>query len=291
MAFAPAARRHSKARLAISGPSGSGKTYTSLQIAKLFSDRVALADSERGSASKYALKAGTKERPGNWRFDVDQVNELNPLGYVQKVRDAAAAGYPVLVIDSYSHSWLGALATVDAIGGNKFTGGWKAVTPQVTKLVDTILRYPGHVIATMRSKGDWVIEEDAKGKKVPRKVGMAPVAREGTEYEFDVMIDLTPEGTITVMKSRCEAIPNGQVFDRDEIPAFVEKLKAWLDEGTPLSPLESLIERIRFVATYADLQALVPEIKALSPEDRATIKATYEARKAELVVQEEEVPA
>lgn len=290
MAFAPAARRNSKARLAVSGPSGSGKTYTSLQIGKLLHERVALADSERGSASKYALKEGTKERAGNWRFDSDQVNELNPLGYVQVVREAASAGYPVLIVDSYSHSWLGALATVDAIGGNKFTGGWKAVTPQVTKLVDTILRYPGHVIATMRSKSDYVVEE-ANGKKVPRKIGMAPVAREGTEYEFDLMLDLTLEGTLTVTKSRCEALPVGFVFDRDGIPAFVEKLKAWLDEGTPLSPLESLIERIRFVATYADLQALAPEIKALSPEDRASIKPIYEARKAELVAQEEEVPS
>lgn len=286
MAFAPAARRNSKARVAISGPSGSGKTYTSLQIAKMFSDRVALADSERGSASKYAIKSGTKERPGNWRFDSDQVSELNPLGYVKVIREAASAGYPVLIVDSYSHSWLGALATVDAIGGNKFTGGWKAVTPQVTKLVDTILNYPGHVIATMRSKSDYVVEE-ANGKKVPRKIGMAPVAREGTEYEFDLMIDLTLEGTITVSKSRCEAIPVGSVFDRDGIPGFVEKLKAWLDEGTPLSPLESLVERIRFVATYADLQALVPELKALSPEDRAAIKTVYEARKAELVALEE----
>lgn len=291
MAFTPAARRNSKLRLGISGPSGSGKTYTSLLIAKLFADRVALADSERGSASKYALKAGTKERAGNWRFDSDQVNELNPVGYMGVIREAAAANYPVLIVDSYSHSWLGALAAVDAIGGNKFTGGWKSVSPQVTKLVDTILKYPGHVIATMRSKGDWVIEEDAKGKKVPRKIGMAPVAREGTEYEFDVMLDLTLEGTITITKSRCEALPVGQVIDRDGIPDLVAKLKTWLDEGTPLSPVESLVERIRFVGTYADLQALIPEIKALSAEDRAAIKATYEGKKAELVQLEEGMPS
>lgn len=284
--FKPAARRNAKLRLALSGTSGAGKTFTALQIAKLFSDRIALADSERGSSQKYAMKAGTKEGPGNWRFDVADIEEKNPTGYMNVIREAAAQGFGVLVIDSYSHSWLGALEQVDkSTGASKFTSGWKAVSPQVSKLVDRILDYPGHVIATMRSKSEYVIEE-TNGKKVPRKIGMASVAREGTEFEFDLMFDLSDSGTLTITKSRCgEGLAAGYSFDREEIPRVVAKVRAWLDEGAPLSPLESVLERLRYASTLGDMQALVPDVKALSPEDRASLKQPWEAKKAELVDQ------
>lgn len=284
--FKPAARRNSKLRLALSGTSGAGKTFTALQIAKMFNARVALADSERGSSQKYALKAGTKEGPGNWRFDVEDIQDKNPTGYMNVIRGAAEAGYPVLVIDSYSHSWLGALEQVDkSTGASKFTSGWKAVSPQVSKLVDRILDFPGHVIATMRSKSEYVIEEN-NGKNVPRKIGMASVAREGTEFEFDLMLDLSDSGTLTITKSRCgDGLPVGYSFDREEIPRFVERVKAWLDEGAPLSPLESLLERLRFASTLPDMQALIADVKALSPEDRAAVKGPWEAKKAELTDQ------
>jgi hypothetical protein len=284
--FKPAARRNSKLRLALSGTSGSGKTYTALQIAKMFSDRIALADSERGSSQKYALKASTKEGPGNWRFEVADIEEKNPVGYMNVIREAAAQGFGVLVIDSYSHSWLGALEQVDkSTGASKFTSGWKAVSPQVSKLVDRILDYPGHVIATMRSKSEFALEE-VNGKKVPRKIGMQTVAREGTEYEFDLMLDLSDQGTLTITKSRCgDGLPVGYTFDRDEIPKVVAKVKAWLDEGAPLSPLESVLERLRYATIFGDLIALVPAVKDLSPEDRAAVKQPWEAKKAELADQ------
>lgn len=54
--FAPAVKTESKLRLAIAGPSGSGKTYTALAIGTALAagGKVALLDTEHGSASKYA---------------------------------------------------------------------------------------------------------------------------------------------------------------------------------------------------------------------------------------------
>lgn len=283
MAFKPAARRNSKLRLALSGTAGSGKTFTAIQIARMFSANVALADSERKASQKYAIKAGTKEGPGNWRFQVDGDFELTVDGYTKLINSAASAGFDMLVIDSYSHSWIGARDEVDRTSGaSKFTSGWKLVSPKVSKLVDRILNYPGHVIATMRSHAEYSLEKDEKGKSAPRKIGMQTVAREGTDYEFDIMLDLTPEGTLTVTKTRCPALPMGKVFQREEIPTLVNLIRAWLDEGAPMSPLETVLQKIEFADSVETLQSLKDLITALSAEERAAVKPIYAAKKAEL---------
>lgn len=290
MAFTLAARRNAKLRLALSGVAGSGKTFTAIQLAKAFNPLPAVIDSERSSSQKYAQKVGTAEGPGNWKFLVQDVDEKNPDGYLRIIREAVEQKLGVVVIDSYSHSWIGTLEKVDAIGGNKFAGGWRVMSPKVTKLVDAILSYPGHVIATMRSKSEYVVEPDAKGKSVPRKVGLKTVARDDTEYEFDLMLDLTPEGTLTVTKTRCSAIPMGKVFEREEIPSLVTAIKTWLDEGAPIPEWERLVSQIRLCDGLDQLRALVPEIQALSTEDRAAIKLHYESRKAQLVSGGGELP-
>lgn len=287
MSFKPASRKASKLRLALSGMSGSGKTWTALEIAKLLTpNSVGVADSERSSSAKYAHTAGT-ERPGNWRFLHAPIEEKHPLGYVAVINDAARAGIETLIVDSFSHAWTGALEQVDKLGGNKFTNGWKTVSPQYAKLIEKILSYPGHLIATMRSKSDFVMEEQ-NGKTAPKKVGLAAVAREGTEFEFDLMFDLDPSGTLTVTKSRCgEILPVGYVFDREQIPAVITKVKQWLDVGAELSETEKIIAAIQFATTSADLTALIERIKTLGPEDRAAIHPAYKAKKSEIVAAED----
>jgi len=286
MGFAPAERKNAKLRAALDGPAGSGKSFTMLQMLKLFDVNPGVIESERGSALKYAHKKGTVEGPGNWQFQCSQLEaKKNPDAYMVELAEAARRGFSAIGIDSYSHSWLGALEDVDAISGSgsKFTSGWKKVSPKVSKLVDAILNYPGHVICTMRDKTEYVLEENAKGKKEPRKVGTAPVAREGTDYEFDVMLNLSLDGMITVAKSRAHGvIAAGDVFTREQIPELVAKLKEWLDLGAPLSPVEEFTKRIKFCTSQEDLDALRPALTALSLEDRKILKPIYEARKQEL---------
>lgn len=294
MSFRPAARRNARLRLALTGPAGSGKTWTMLEILTAFSERPAVLDSERGSSEKYARKGSTPIAPGNWAFDVAGLDELNPQAYVAKIHEAATAGYTALGLDSWSHSWIGALEMIDKMGG--WTKGGKTVSPAVAKLVDAVLTYPGHVVATMRSKMEHAVEKDEKtGKTTVRKIGMAAVAREGTEYEFDVILDLGLDGVITVQKSRCPGL-SGSIFTRPDVRAkIVPALKAWLDEGAPLTEAEQILERVRGAASAADLAAIAPSILAASGAGKidaaelGAIRGAYTARKAQLV--DEEVPA
>ncbi len=277
MSFRPASRKNARLRLALSGPAGSGKTLTALLLAKEMGTKIGVLDSERGSSELYANRV---------KFDVECLEEHAIQTYLEKISDAAAAGYDVLVIDSYSHSWIGkggALEAVDAGGG--WTRAGKTITPLMQRLVDAILTYPGHVIATMRSRMEHAIEKDANGKVQVRKLGMAPQVRDGTEYEFGFVLDLSREGNVEVSKTRCEGkvFHVGEAFPRaDLITSRMPKLKAWLADGATETPRETLANKIRFAKSDAELQALIPELKALPEEDRESLKTVYMTRVQEL---------
>jgi len=273
-----ATRKNAKLRLALTGTAGEGKTHGALLFAGAFGTKIGVMDSERGSSKKVVGLSGIPP------FFLECLEEKNVQEYLEKIGEAAAAGVDVLVIDSYSHSWIGALETVDKMGGSKFSNGWKVVSPMVTKLVDSILNYPGHVIATMRSKGEYVTEQ-INGKSVPRKVGMGVVARDGTEFEFDVILDLSGASIsapiLTVSKTRCQAL-DGKVFERADIPKIANTLKTWLGEGAPELAVDVLTRQVKFASSQDELAALIPALKELAPEDLVVMRAVYLARKNEL---------
>jgi hypothetical protein len=142
----------------------------------------------------------------------------------------------VLIIDSLSHAWMGkdgALEQVDRIAkrsqnGNSFAA-WRDVTPLHNQLVEAIVSSKSHLIATMRAKTEYVLEPNEKGKMAPRKVGMAPVQRDGLEYEFDVVADLDFDHNFIVSKSRCFEL-SGQVISKPG-RNVADILKNWLFSG------------------------------------------------------------
>lgn len=228
--FSKATATQSRLRLALIGPAGSGKTYSALNIGQHLGQRVAVIDTERGSASKYAKL---------FNFDVLELTDFAPQTYVSAIQAADAAGYDVLIIDSLTHAWSGkggALEQVDAAAkrdtrGNSFTA-WRDVTPKHNAMVDTILGCRAHVIATIRAKTEFVVEKDERGKSTPRKIGMAPIQRDGMEYEFDVVGDMDQSNTLIVSKSRCPAL-NGAVIEKPGADV-AQVLKEWLSDGAPM---------------------------------------------------------
>lgn len=235
--FKKAERKKIRLRMALDGPAGSGKTYSGLMFAFALGKKVAVIDTEAGSATKYEGYQPEGSEP--WRFDVCELSSFSPSTYEQVIQEAGRLGYDVLLIDSLSHAWQGtdgALEQVDKKkgkeGGNSFTA-WKDVTPQQSRMIDAILRSPCHVIATMRTKTEYVLEEqtNASGKKVmvPKKIGLAPIQRQGVEYEFDVVCDIDQAHTLYVSKSRCPSIADRVAHKPG--PAFMAPLKYWLEEG------------------------------------------------------------
>jgi hypothetical protein len=104
-------------------------------------------------------------------------------------------GYDVIIIDSLSHAWAGSGGLLDLQGvvadrlKNSYTA-WREVTPLHNQLVETMLQSSCHIIATMRSKTEYILELNDKGKQQPKKVGLAPIQREGMDYEFTIVFDI-----------------------------------------------------------------------------------------------------
>lgn len=207
------------------GVSGSGKTFSALSIATALGQKVAVIDTESGSASKYSDF-----------FDFD-VCELKPpysaRAYIEALEAAEEAGYDVVIIDSLSHAWVGeggALEQVDSASkrfkGNSYMA-WGDVTPQYRKLFDAIIRSQCHVIATMRSKTEYVIENN-NGRSVPKKIGMAPQLREGSEYEFDVVGEME-NSNLVITKSRIYSLSD-KVFQKPG-KDVAKILTDWLNSG------------------------------------------------------------
>ncbi len=234
--FQKATKSQCRARVAIAGPSGSGKTYTGLIIATVLAEggKIAVIDSERGSASKYA---------DEFDFDVCELTSFSPHEYIKAIRGAEDAGAAAILIDSLSHAWSGiggALEMVDnatarSRSGNSYAA-WREVTPVHNALVDAMLQCRSHLVATMRSKTEYVLEEGPGGKKTPRKIGMAPVQRDGMEYEFDIFADMDFENRLIVSKTRCKALR--QLVVPTPGTDFAQKILDWVSDGAPVDEAE-----------------------------------------------------
>ena len=255
LAFKPATREASYARLALTGPSGAGKTYTALALATALSDKVAVIDTERGSASKYVGLNG-------WQFDTVQPSSFSPKSLVELLGTAAGGEYGCVIVDSLSHYWMGVDGMLEqadrhAVRGNTFAG-WKEVRPDERRMIDALVAFPGHVIVTMRSKTEYVIEENERGKKTPRKVGLKPEQREGIEYEFDVVGDLDHDCTLTVVKSRISTLSKAVI----PLPGedLAHQIRDWLADGTVIPTVAEYRSRALGMSELAELKGLYEEI-------------------------------
>ncbi|MGE3768916.1 MAG: ATP-binding protein [Kofleriaceae bacterium] len=246
MAFQKAVKTKAKLRLAFAALAGAGKTYSSLAIGSAIGalmrknghgdGRIAVIDSERGSASLYADR---------FDFDVCELVTFSPMLYVEKIHEAERAGYDIIIIDSLSHAWAGkdgALEKKDNAaerGGNSWTA-WRDVTPMHNALVDAMLGSPAHVIATMRQKMEYVQETNAKGKTEIRKVGLQSIQREGMEYEFTLFGDISLEHIMKIAKSRCDGVVDiGDMFEKPGA-AFAERIYGWLMSGADAKPRQQI---------------------------------------------------
>lgn len=296
--FQKAMRKTAKLRLGITGPSGSGKTYGALTIAKELGSRIACIDTEHGSASLYSDLAD---------FDVLEMSAKDgyaPERYIAAIKDAEKAGYEVLIIDSATHEWSGAggvLELLDEIAKAKFRGNtwsaWNEMTPRHRKFIDAMLQSPMHIICTGRSKTETAQVEE-NGKKKVTKLGMKVEQRDGFEYEFTVVLDLTHDGHYaTASKDRT------RLFAGDPKPITAEtgrRLLEWLNSGAKVEvdphEVATHVDAIDSAKTMDELFTAFSVAyryaqQCQSPETGEIFKAAKEERKAALAADANHQPA
>jgi hypothetical protein len=230
------------------GPSGSGKTYSALRIASGLGDKIAIIDTEAGSASKYA---------DIFTFDVAELTEPTIDNYCQFIEHGNNS-YDVLIIDSMTHGWQELLEEIDKLAHGKYNGNtwraWNEGTPKQKKLVRAILTSKCHIIATMRSKTEWTTSKDERtGKVAPVRVGLTPEQGKGIEYEFDMLMEISTEHIANVIKDRTGKFQDSLIDKPGE--DFGQSLRDWLNSGADNSsntndakkPVKTALSAIEFI--------------------------------------------
>ncbi len=196
-------------RATLDGPTKSGKTFDALAIAvNLLStlkdtgslvgnEKIILIDTEDGRAKHYA---------DVFKFDHYNLYDFSPESYIDTLKGAAEDNYSITIVDQISHEWSGKNGALELknnaelLSGGKLNSwtAWNQITPRHNNFIETLVRHPSHLICTMRSKMDHVQEQDETGKWKIRRVGMEPIQRDTTPYEFDVEGSITQDGFLTI---------------------------------------------------------------------------------------------
>ncbi len=262
-------------KLLISGPSGSGKSFSSLQLARGLVDKwqdICVIDSEHKSADLYSHLGA---------FNVIHLDApFHPNRYIEAINLAVEAGMKCVIIDSISHEWSGKggclelheKATSSMKVPNSFAA-WCTVTPLHQNFIDAVVSCPVHVIATSRSKTEYILVE-RNGKLAPQKVGMAPILRDGTEFEFGIHVELDQ-----LHQAHCSKDRTGLFMDKNPFVISADtgtKILKWCNNSSD----ESIGSKIGQCTTMTELKSLYDQLPV--PEQESA-KMQFRKRKSELL--------
>ena len=238
-------RKKAKIKMALQGSAGSGKTFSSLLLAQGLTNgdfsKVAIIDTENGSADLYA-------HLGNYNV-LTLTPPFTPHNYIKAIDVCEKAGIEVIIIDSISHCWDYLLDYHSSLAGNSFTN-WAKIKPLEKAFMDKILQCDAHVIATMRTKQDYVLNQK-DGKFIPEKVGLKAVQRDGIDFEFTLVFDIDIKHFAVSSKDRTGLFMGKPEFTIN--PSTGRKILEWCNSGTNL---QSAREKIKNAKNLEELNVL-----------------------------------
>jgi hypothetical protein len=276
MKLEKASRKKAKIKMALQGPSGSGKTYSSLLVAYgLCNDwsKIAVVDSENHSSDLYA-------HLGAYNV-LNLTAPFTPEKYIQAIDVCEKAGMEVIIIDSVTHEWENLIDYHSSLQGNSFTN-WAKVTPRHNDFVQKILQSSCHVICTIRTKQDYVLNEK-NGKMVPEKVGLKSVQRENLDYELTLVFDLDMKNHAVASKDR-----TGLFFGKPEQKLSIQTgqlIHDWCNSVSDIT-VDDVSVRINDCISIKDLLALYQEF----PHFKEALKPEFERRKRQIMIHQEVKP-
>jgi hypothetical protein len=142
----------------------------------------------------------------------------------------------VLIIDSITPQWDGEggilrrKEEMDRRPGSNGYANWATFTPEHEFFKQELQQSPIHMICTMRSKQDYILTANDKGKQVPKKVGMAPIQRDQMDYEFTLVFDVEMDHKGSASKDRT-GLFNEKIIDLAS-PKTAQVIREWLEKGS-----------------------------------------------------------
>ncbi|WP_431984158.1 AAA family ATPase [Streptomyces qinglanensis] len=257
-------RKQRPGRILLDGPPGAGTTYTALALATSIGDRVAVIDAQRGRTSAYA---------GTFTFDMaPPLSYCSPDILITMLAHCADQGYDTVVVSQLSSFWASAGGVWEQVSRASKRGSssarwsaWDEVRPFERQMLDALLGYPGHVIATVRDKLEYVAEPDESGRAARRIVGLAPVGRDGMEYDWDLVGTMDHSHTLVVVRAPCEDLAG--CVEPQPGARFASRIRDWLDQGEPVQPpLDLAEEALRPNLTFEELGDLMQRVRLRQAE-------------------------
>ncbi len=238
--FAKAMRKKMKIKIGLIGPAGSGKSYTALRLARGLAGpdgRIALINTERNRGEIYATE---------FQYDILNLDTpFSPERFIQAIDTAIEQKYDVVVVDSASHEWIGSGGILDMnkrMQGNSFAN-WAKLTPRHDAFIEKLATTDVHMVVCMRGKDEYIVEEDDKGRQVPKKIGLGPQQRDGVEYEFHVAFNLDMQHVATPVKDSTHLFDGTyRILTEEDGTNLVQ----WASDGmeSPVPQLKAEIQRI-----------------------------------------------
>ena len=272
MQLRKAERKQAKIKLALQGSSGSGKTYSALLIAYgLVGDwnKICVIDTENNSADLYSDLGDYNVLPLTEPF--------TPEEYVKAIDICINAGMQVVIIDSTSHEWDGKggiLEAHSAMSGNSFAN-WAKITPRHNAFVQKMLQSPVHIIATIRTKQDYVLMEK-NGRQIPEKVGLKGITREGLDYEFTLVFDIDIKHQASASKDRTRLFVDRPQFMISEETG--QQIKKWCESGITIDKVREMVKSAK---TFDELKGIARDY----PEFAKTLESDRRNRAIEWVTE------
>lgn len=192
--FRPAVRENVGLLIGLAGGTGSGKTFSAMRLAQGIAGEkpFAVIDTEAGRAKHYADR---------FKFDHGDLKPpFRPGAYADAIAAADKAGYPVIVVDSFSHEHAGEGGLLDwheeefqRMGGRESVKMAAWIKPKTAhkSMVSKLLQVRAHLILCFRAEEKVEMRRGDGGKmeivpKVTRtgKDGWVPICEKNLPFEM-----------------------------------------------------------------------------------------------------------
>jgi hypothetical protein len=228
MQLQQAERKKAFIKMALQSCAGGGKTYSALLLAHGLCNnwqKIAVIDAENNSASLYAHLGA---------YNVLSLEPpFSPERYIKAIQTCIEAEMEVIIIDGISPEWDFIIEEHSKLAGNSFTN-WGKFTPRHNAFIQQILQAKAHIIATIRTKQDYVLNEK-NGKMIPEKVGLKGVMRDSTDYEFTLVFDLDVRHYATASKDRTSLFMDLPAFQISQSTG--KMLAVWCNQGNAFAEI------------------------------------------------------
>lgn len=268
MQLQKAKKSRAKIKMALQGSSGSGKSLGALLVSKGLTNnnlsKVAVVCSENGSANLY-------DSLGPYNV-VTLQPPYTPEKFISAIDLCLKESMEVIILDSISVVWEELLNYHSKLAGNSFTN-WNKVSPRQNLFINKILQADAHIIATMRTKQDYVLNQK-DGKYIPEKVGLKAIQRNDVDYEFTLVFDIDNKHNSHASKDRTGIFSNAGYFKITENTGA--QILAWCNSDT--LNIDEVKNKIHRALSLSELTKLYND----NPKHQKALNAEFVAKKQQL---------